>query len=408
MPVLRPRQAAAAPKAREVPKSPKHLKALQLADPAKVADPRWLPMEWTTNAVILLDDPAYTRSHCAWHLWNDGAVSHVVLTGTDYDRPEQGGYQTGISCLWDWRTNTSVVIGLVDQMPDFTHPDLAYMGRTVTNVCGQAHRTSDHGTRVAGIIGGQWGNGYAAGVAQVERMVAAEFDWSEARAIDAIFWVCAQGAKVVNCSWGFCGQGEPLGLKAAMEAHPEVVFVCAVVNDEIDLDANPIDYPTCWGLSNVLSVGYYDRSGSHFWSGYGSKLDLEAPGRSILMPGVVYGYTPTWEKAVTNTFGYGGGSSYAAAVTTGVMGLVMEAYGCSALEAKSVILKHREGPNKRLQCAHLLADAAERPRVEVRDGAVVVPEGWVLQRSVDLQGWVDAGTNRVADGTSFYRLRKEL
>lgn len=399
-----------------VPVSRAKVKALELASPERFAEPRWLPPEWTTNSVILLDDPNYLRSHCAWHLWNDGSVSHVTLPGSSYDRPELGGYQTGIQSMWDFRTNANALIGIIDQLPDFTHPDLSYIQAVTTNCNpsggGIASRTTDHGTRVAGVIGARWGNGYAAGVAQVDRMAAAGFNWGEVQAVEAIFWCAAQGAEVINCSWGFANVGEPLGLKAAIEAHPDILFVCAVINDEIDLDANPVDYPTCWGLSNVLSVGYYDRGGNHFWSGYGTKVDLEAPGRSIFMPGVRTGYTPDWQRAVTNTFGYGGGSSYAAAVVTACAALVMDEYACGPLAAKQILLAHREGPNKRLQCAHLLDDAHGRPKLAAKRSGVVEAagstDGWRWQRSYDLKTWENV-EKAMPDGRAcFFRMVKQL
>lgn len=115
---------------------------------------------------------------------------------------------------------------------------------------------SDHGTRVAGIIGAAGGN--QVGITGVNwkvslmglRALSAEGGRSDdlARAID---YAVDHGARVINASW--TGGGESRALAAAIGRAEErgVLFVAAAGNDAADTPG----FPASLGADNVISVG---------------------------------------------------------------------------------------------------------------------------------------------------------
>lgn len=96
--------------------------------------------------------------------------------------------------------------------------------------------------------------------------------------IEAINYAEQMGAKIVNCSWG--STNENRALEEAIE-NSDMVFVCAVGNNRLDLTKTPI-YPAAFNLDNVVAVSSVnDDGGLSYFSNYGSGVDITAPGRDI-------------------------------------------------------------------------------------------------------------------------------
>lgn len=193
-----------------------------------------------------------------------------------------------------------------------------------------------HGTAVADIA--------VRGNAQA-RIVVARMEWwhgsppvpcwsreladREAASIDDLLeFVVAQGARVVNMSWGRsekaylsnlaqCAPNMPLAereelarytverirtvLKEGMARHPQVLFVGAAGNDGTSLlNANPA---TRFSLPNFLLVGAADRNG-HIpeWSNSGPEVTLHADGDRVAarLPGGTMSHPSGTSMAVPN------------------------------------------------------------------------------------------------------------
>lgn len=98
-------------------------------------------------------------------------------------------------------------------------------------------------------------------------------------AINAIQYVINRGARVVNCSWNFNNYSKELF--RLIKKNPNVLFVCAAGNSNLDLDKNKI-YPCSYSLDNILTVGAMDNQGIIAdISGYGKSVDVLSPGVNI-------------------------------------------------------------------------------------------------------------------------------
>ena len=98
-------------------------------------------------------------------------------------------------------------------------------------------------------------------------------------AVKAIEYAAQNGARIINCSWSFDTYDD--GLFEVIKSNPDVLFVCAAGNTNINTDKVEI-YPCCYELDNVLSVMAMDSSGRPYGaSGYGSGVDIAAPGENV-------------------------------------------------------------------------------------------------------------------------------
>ncbi len=228
---------------------------------------------------------------------------------------------------WDIATPTSpVTVAVIDTGVDTSHPDLA--GRLWTNAgeiasngidddlngyvddvggwnfydwTNQVYSAADgdsHGTHVAGIIAGQRGNGAGiAGVADNARIMPLKFlkpsGGYTSDAIVAIQYAVAQGAKVINASWGGAGYSQPLCDAISIAGDAGVLFVAAAGNATNNNDASAL-WPSNCPASSLVSVAATTPSdGLASFSNWGAtQVDVGAPGESVYstIPGGLYGY----------------------------------------------------------------------------------------------------------------------
>ncbi|HRE83766.1 MAG TPA: S8 family serine peptidase [Opitutaceae bacterium] len=150
-----------------------------------------------------------------------------------------------------------------------------------------------HGTHVAGIIGAVGNNGRGtAGVAWRVKIMPLKFLSSEGRgsvadAAECIDYALANGARVINASYGALstGQGPSQTEIAAIQRAREagIIFVAAAGNDGLNLDIART-FPATYALDNIVTVGNSTRlediaTSSNTGSG---AVDLFAPGSEIL------------------------------------------------------------------------------------------------------------------------------
>ncbi len=228
---------------------------------------------------------------------------------------------------WDKTTGSSaIVVAVVDEGIDYTHPDLG--GNIWTNpneiagngidddgngfvddIHGWDFNHDDattydgagedrHGTEVAGIIGAVGNNGTGvAGVCWNVRIMSVKFisygSGTVADAISALNYAADQGARVVNCSWGGTSYSAALESAFADLKNAGVLVVTSAGNSGKDTDTSS-HYPSNYDLANIISVAATDKNDllSSF-SNYGATtVDLGAPGSSIYTtsPGGNYAY----------------------------------------------------------------------------------------------------------------------
>ena len=115
-------------------------------------------------------------------------------------------------------------------------------------------------------------------------------------AVESIAYAAAQGAKVINASWGDYGFDPALEDAIQLAGQSGTVFVAAAGNHSNDND-NPQHayYPASFTLPNLIGVASVGPSGTlSGFSNYGnSTIELGAPGESILSTWTGGGYALT-------------------------------------------------------------------------------------------------------------------
>ena len=279
------------------------------------------------------------------------ALRYPQATPDDPDFSVQWGLkQIKADALWDITTGSrDVIVAVIDSGVDYTHPDLT--GNIWINTAEQNGLPGidddgngyiddirgwdfadndndpfdpsgpwdyfDHGTHVAGIIGAAGNNGIGvSGVNWKIRIIPlkvktdSDKEFTLEAILEAIEYAIANGAQVVNCSFG--GEGYSGDEYAAFASLREkgILAVCGAGNDSYDMDIAEKIYPACYDLDNILSVGSSNETDTLAdSSNYGEKtVDVAAPGNSIYstLPGSAYGYMNGTSVATPHVTGLAG------------------------------------------------------------------------------------------------------
>ncbi|HYY56939.1 MAG TPA: S8 family serine peptidase, partial [Pyrinomonadaceae bacterium] len=253
----------------------------------------------------------------------------------------------------------STVIAVIDSGIDWTHPDLSNKQWVSDNeqansqdddhdgfiddqsgwdfVAESGHESDEqgHGTAVAGLIATQGNSAISiAGVMWQPRLMSlrvldATGTGDVARAIEAIDYAGAHGAKVINCSWGTNGDSQALGAAIERAAAHGVVVVCSAGNAGRDIETAP-RYPASFDLPNIIAVASSDNLDQLApWSNWGAlHVAVAAPGVNVSTTKVGGGY-----QAVS-------GTSASAAVVSGMVGLIKSLRpGLSAELTKELVMR---------------------------------------------------------------------
>jgi subtilisin family serine protease len=266
----------------------------------------------------ITDEPFFSD---LWGLHNTGQT----LEG---ERTQTGVSDVDIDALQSLRLvrgDSDVVVAVVDDGVDFSHPDLSSRawtnpgesGAKATNgidddgnghiddvhgwdFCNNDNTVHDgnhdfHGTHVAGTIAASLNGTGIVGVAPGIKVMAVKFIddsptcGSDDMAIDAIDYAASFGVRIMNASWG--GPDPSPVLDAAIQ-ESGALLVAAAGNGSrttglginIDAPGGPRFYPANSTLPNVITVAAVDQTGKlASFSNYGTtSVDLSAPGTNVL------------------------------------------------------------------------------------------------------------------------------
>jgi subtilisin family serine protease len=333
--------------------------ALRASPDVEYAEPNWIYQHGAVS-----NDPYYTNGSL-WGMYGDGTLPLVY------------GSQAAEAWAVEKTDCSTVYVGIIDEGYMYTHEDLAANAATNPGEVagngidddGNGYKddvygwdfagnnntvfdgpSDDHGTHVAGTIGGVGGNGKGvAGVCWNVKLLGAKFlgnaGGTTANAIKAVDYFTTlkqRGLNVVatNNSWG--GGGFSQSLKDAIDraGAQNILFVAAAGNGGSDgvgdnNDTSP-HYPSSYTSTNVIAVASITSTGAKSsWSNYGpTSVDLGAPGSGI------YSTLPKGSKR-TPISGYGSysGTSMATPHVTGAAALYAAYHsGSTAAQIKAAIL----------------------------------------------------------------------
>lgn len=328
-----------------------------------VAEPNYI-----LTAAAISNDPGYTAGNL-WGMESDDSPVNVGPAGTTnlYGSQAEEAWNNGIT------GSSSVYVGIIDEGFQYNHPDLidnAWVNPLEQNgtpgvdddgngYIDDIHgwdfynndntpydgTGDDHGTHVAGTIGGTGGNGLGVvGVNWDVTMISAKFlgpnGGSTSGAIEAVDYLTDlkinHGINLVasNNSWGGGGYSSLLEAAITRGAQNDILFIAAAGNNSSDIDASayyPASYSTTAGAGYdaVIAVASITSSGakSSFSNWGATRVDIAAPGSSIY-------------STLPDGYGTYSGTSMATPHVAGAAALYASQFpGASATEIKDVLLQ---------------------------------------------------------------------
>jgi subtilisin family serine protease len=275
------------------------------------------------------DDPSFSNQ---WHYYNTGQQNGTP--GADID----------LILAWDIeKGNTNVIVAIVDDGIQYTHPDIAgnmWADIGYNFVAGNSNVVpGNHGTHVAGTVAAVTNNAVGvAGIAGgsgiddgVRLMSAQVFQGNSSGGFHiAPVWAADNGAAISQNSWGYTTPGafnqnvldaiDYFNINGGGNALIDGgITIFAAGNDNSSANYYPGFY------SGTLAVAATNNQDAKSWySNYGSWIDISAPGgetNSVNARGVL-------STVTNNNYAYYQGTSMACPHVSGVAALVLSlAYG---------------------------------------------------------------------------------
>jgi len=325
------------------------------------ADVEYAEPNFIYNHHATSNDPSYTNG-TLWGMYGDATTPS-----------NQYGSQAGEAWAAGNTGSSSVYIGIIDEGYMYDHEDLAANAGTnpgeiagngvdddnngyVDDVYGWDFDgddnsvfdgvDDDHGTHVAGTIGGVGNNGTGiAGVAWNVKLMSGKFlgrrGGTTASAIKAVDYFTdlkqRHGINLVATSNSWGGGGFSQGLFDAIERANSagILFIAAAGNATNNNDAN-LSYPGSYTNSNIIAVASITNSGGiSSFSNYGATtVDIGAPGSGI------YSSVPVRSKGqmVSGYATYSGTSMATPHVSGGAALYAASHPGATAAQIKAAIM----------------------------------------------------------------------
>lgn len=209
-----------------------------------------------------------------------------------------------------------VLVAVLDTGVEAGHPDLKGAVLPGINTVRDGAKgnadTEGHGTGMAGIIAarGRSGERGLIGIAPAAKILPIRPADDPIFAADGLRYAAANGAKVINMSFGV-SNSDRLREAVQVALAADMVLVASAGNTG-DTD-NKVGYPG--GYPQVLTVGATDRDGKVAkYSQHGPQVDIVAPG------------TGMYQAGLDDTYREGFGTSNSAAVVSGAAALVRAKY----------------------------------------------------------------------------------
>ncbi len=263
----------------------------------------------------------------------------------DMTRIQAGG--TGTTG-WDISTGAaSVVVCVLDEGCDLTHPDLQFStpGINLGTMVPNGSPTGDHGTACAGIVAATYDNGLGvSGVAGNSRIMPIAFqNWTDTEVAAGITWATANGARIISMSFGWNPWSHAIIDPAIQNAFNNDVVMCVATHNY----NGPITYPATNPL--VMAVGASDEidnrktpaspDGETWGSDFGPEMSVVAPGVHIPTTDRqgAAGYNSSAGTAGNYTLTFNG-TSAATPHVAGMAALIRTAYPTlSAVQVRALI-----------------------------------------------------------------------
>lgn len=220
----------------------------------------------------------------------------------------------------------SVTVAVIDDAVQTDHPDLVdniVGGFDFVNNDSNPNPDNDeeqHGTSVAGCVAARGNNGIGvAGVAWNVKLMPLKFGFDSASHIDALEFARANGAKIVNASFGGPGFSQAERDKIRSLIVDDLLFVAAAGNDDSNIDKGQLSYPANYDADNIVAVAATNRQDNiASFSQYGPvSVDVAAPGLQIVTtaPTLFGGSGYTTNPGIS-------GTSFSAPYSAGVAALI--------------------------------------------------------------------------------------
>lgn len=299
-----PQRSQRAPKTAQTPNLEKIFK-IELED--KNTDVRTLAREISPLPNVEYAEPNFIMH--ALVVPNDPYYNSYGSWGQDYD-DMWGLKKIQMSSAWDLsKGNPQIIVAVIDTGIDYNHPDIAaniWFNRDEIagdgidndgngyiddvkgwNFCLGNNNPMDghmHGTHVSGTIGAVTNN--AQGVAGINwhvklmalKGLSDEGSGSTSDLAEAIRYAADNGADVLSNSWGGSGTSAALGDAVNYAYSLGCIIVAAAGNDNSDASGF-----TPANIQNVIAVSAFDHNDQKaYFSNYGTKIDVAAPGVDIL------------------------------------------------------------------------------------------------------------------------------
>ena len=229
-----------------------------------------------------------------------------------------------VRSAWGLSTGGAGIVAVLDTGVQFNHPDLAgrlLPGYDFVNDDADASDDNGHGTWVSGIIAANANDGYGiAGVSWSDRILPVkimnrEGTGSTSDLTSGIIWAANNGATVINMSVGGFPYSQYVQDAVNYAWSKGAVLIGAAGNNRREETFYPASFANVVSVSGTQADDEFTN-----WSSYGPRVDVSAPGASILTTNCytcTYGGHDTWGSHTKIS-----GTSFATPNVAGVVALI--------------------------------------------------------------------------------------